>query len=64
MLVPGQRCTKKLSDIQTSHMIHVCVSVCVFVLICCSVANQCSMYISFMSFIPIGDSSKCSRQRI
>lgn len=22
MLVPGQRCTKKLSDIQTSHMIH------------------------------------------
>lgn len=23
MLVPGQRCTKKLSDIQTSHMIHV-----------------------------------------
>ena len=23
VLVPGQRCTKKLSDIQTSHMIHV-----------------------------------------
>ena len=29
MLVPGQRCTKKLSDIQTSHMIHVCICVAV-----------------------------------